>query len=252
MPRLMTSFLVATLFFAIFAVAQLITLQPKDEHAVFASIPAVLAFVNAGVYFLQAYVMIEEVDKTYMTWFALALAAPAQSAPSKFLFAGGATFPEKTYRDIMNCYGVHSGTDTEIGLTSHTCNTTDKGFKGSYTTDVQVLYAGVGSGNGRKALRNHTAGNPGGLTDGGTLPDSVPVPSTADSGAHYGTATGDAWAPTKSTANPFPATRSKKKLTRCDLFHMEPACGCPKPPAWPTKSIHLGPTPTTIPGPITP
>lgn len=65
----------ATLFFAIFAVAPLVTLQPEDEHPVFASIPAVLAFVNAGVYFLQAYVMIDEVDKTYMAWFALALAA---------------------------------------------------------------------------------------------------------------------------------------------------------------------------------
>jgi uncharacterized membrane protein len=65
----------ATLFFAVFAIAPLVTLQPKDEHAVFASIPAVLAFVNAGVYFLQAYAMIEEVDKTYMAWFALALAA---------------------------------------------------------------------------------------------------------------------------------------------------------------------------------
>jgi uncharacterized membrane protein len=65
----------ATLFFGVFAIAPLVTLQPKDEHAVFASIPAVLAFVNAGVYFLQTYVMIEEVDKTYMAWFALALAA---------------------------------------------------------------------------------------------------------------------------------------------------------------------------------
>jgi uncharacterized membrane protein len=65
----------ATFFFAVFAIAPLVTLQPKDEHAVFASIPAVLAFVNAGAYFLQAYVMIEEVDKTYMAWFALALAA---------------------------------------------------------------------------------------------------------------------------------------------------------------------------------
>ena len=65
----------ATLFFALFAIAPLVTLQPEDEHAVFASIPAVLAFVNAGVYFLQAYAMIEEVDKTYMAWFALALAA---------------------------------------------------------------------------------------------------------------------------------------------------------------------------------
>jgi uncharacterized membrane protein len=65
----------ATLFFAIFAIAPLITLQPDGEMALLASIPAVLAFVNAGVYFLQAYAMIEEVDKTYMAWFALGLAA---------------------------------------------------------------------------------------------------------------------------------------------------------------------------------
>jgi len=65
----------ATLFFAIFAIAPLITLQPEREPPLFASMPAVVAFVNAGVYFLQAYAMIQEVDKTYMAWFALALAA---------------------------------------------------------------------------------------------------------------------------------------------------------------------------------
>lgn len=65
----------ATLFFAIFAIAPLITLQPEREPALLASIPAVVAFVNAGVYFLQAYAMIQEVDKTYMAWFALVLAA---------------------------------------------------------------------------------------------------------------------------------------------------------------------------------
>ena len=65
----------ATVFFAIFATAPLVTLQPEQEIAIFASIPAILAFVNPCVYFLQAYVMIREVDKTYMAWFALALAA---------------------------------------------------------------------------------------------------------------------------------------------------------------------------------
>ena len=65
----------ATIFFAVFAVAPLITIQPSDEHVLFASIPAVLAVVNAGVYFLQAYAMINEVDKTLMAWFALGLAA---------------------------------------------------------------------------------------------------------------------------------------------------------------------------------
>jgi uncharacterized membrane protein len=65
----------ATLFFAIFAVAPLVALQPEGEVPIFASVPALLAFVNALVYFLQAYVMIEVIDKTYMAWFALALAA---------------------------------------------------------------------------------------------------------------------------------------------------------------------------------
>ncbi len=65
----------ATLFFAIFAIAPLITLQPEGEMPLLSSIPAALAFVNAGVYFLQAYAMIDEIDQTYMAWFALALAA---------------------------------------------------------------------------------------------------------------------------------------------------------------------------------
>jgi uncharacterized membrane protein len=65
----------ATVFFAIFAIAPLVTRQPAQAMAIFVSFPAILAFVNACVYFLQAYVMIREVDKTYMAWFALALAA---------------------------------------------------------------------------------------------------------------------------------------------------------------------------------
>jgi len=65
----------ATLFFAIFAITPLVTLQVDGEPAILASIPPVLAFVNAGVFFLQAYAMIEEVDKTLMAWFALGLAA---------------------------------------------------------------------------------------------------------------------------------------------------------------------------------
>jgi uncharacterized membrane protein len=64
----------ATLLFAIFAIAPLITLQPEGEMPLLAAIPAALAFVNASVYFLQVYAMIEEVDKRYMAWFALGLA----------------------------------------------------------------------------------------------------------------------------------------------------------------------------------
>ncbi len=65
----------ATLFFVIFAVAPLLARQPEDESSPFAAIPLFLAFVNAGVYFIQVYAMFEEVDKHAMAWFALALAA---------------------------------------------------------------------------------------------------------------------------------------------------------------------------------
>jgi uncharacterized membrane protein len=74
-PQLAPTLAFATLFFAIFAIAPLVTLQPEGEIPLFASIPAVLAFLNAGVYFLQAYSMIQDVNQTYMAWFALALAA---------------------------------------------------------------------------------------------------------------------------------------------------------------------------------
>src|SRR5258708_15743930 len=73
--QLTLSLAFATRFFAIFAIAPLVTLQPEDEAPLFVSIPAVVAFVNAVVDFLQAYVMIEEIDKTRMAWFALCLAA---------------------------------------------------------------------------------------------------------------------------------------------------------------------------------
>lgn len=65
----------ATLFFVIFAIAPLLARQPESETAPFAAIPLFLAFINAGVYFLQVYVMFEEVNKHAMAWFALALAA---------------------------------------------------------------------------------------------------------------------------------------------------------------------------------
>jgi uncharacterized membrane protein len=74
-PQLAETLAFATLFFAIFAIAPLLALQPEGEIPLLASIPAVLAFLNAGVYFLQAYSMIQEVNQTYMAWFALGLAA---------------------------------------------------------------------------------------------------------------------------------------------------------------------------------
>ncbi len=64
----------ATLFFAIFAIAPLVGRATSDS-GVFSTVPHFIAFLNAGVYFLQVYDMLESVDKTATAWFALALAA---------------------------------------------------------------------------------------------------------------------------------------------------------------------------------
>jgi uncharacterized membrane protein len=64
----------ATLFFAIFAVAPL-TARPPREHVRFRAIPHVIAFLNAGVYFLQISVMLAEIEIKDSAWVALGLAA---------------------------------------------------------------------------------------------------------------------------------------------------------------------------------
>jgi uncharacterized membrane protein len=65
----------ATLFFAIFAIAPLVARCPEGQSGVSAAIPLFLAFVNAGAYFLEVYVMLQEISTTQTAWFALALAA---------------------------------------------------------------------------------------------------------------------------------------------------------------------------------
>jgi uncharacterized membrane protein len=62
----------ATLFFGIFAVAPLLMLRQEHGPGI---MPLILAFVNAGTYFLQAYAMIMEISHVEMAWFSLALAA---------------------------------------------------------------------------------------------------------------------------------------------------------------------------------
>jgi len=65
----------ATLFFAVFAVAPLLARQGESKSSLSESIPLILALVNAAGYFLQIYVMYEEIDSKATAWFALALAA---------------------------------------------------------------------------------------------------------------------------------------------------------------------------------
>jgi uncharacterized membrane protein len=64
----------ATLFFAIFAVAPLLA-RPAQKGWLSDSVPPLVAVVNAAGYFLQIYVMFEEIGTKDTAWFALALAA---------------------------------------------------------------------------------------------------------------------------------------------------------------------------------
>ncbi len=67
-----TTFIFATIFFAIFAVAPMLMLRQEKGAGM---MPLTLAFVNAATYFLQAYAMISDISNTAMAWFSLALAA---------------------------------------------------------------------------------------------------------------------------------------------------------------------------------
>ncbi|MGA9798214.1 MAG: DUF2339 domain-containing protein [Terriglobales bacterium] len=64
----------ATLFFAIFAVTPLLA-QPAAKGWMSDSVPPLVAVANAAGYFLQIYIMFEEVGTKDTAWFALALAA---------------------------------------------------------------------------------------------------------------------------------------------------------------------------------
>lgn len=64
----------ATLFFAIFAIAPLLA-EPAAKGWMSDSVPPLVAVVNAAGYFLQIYIMFEEIGTKDTAWFALALAA---------------------------------------------------------------------------------------------------------------------------------------------------------------------------------
>jgi uncharacterized membrane protein len=70
------TFIFATIFFAIFAIAPLVSKTPEGAVSL-PHLPATLIFINTGVYFLQTYAMVSssDIDKTAMAWFALVLAA---------------------------------------------------------------------------------------------------------------------------------------------------------------------------------
>jgi uncharacterized membrane protein len=63
----------ATLFFVIFAISAMVARNPQGAGS--PVVPSLLSFLNAAVYFLQMYIMLEEIDKTSSAWVAVALAA---------------------------------------------------------------------------------------------------------------------------------------------------------------------------------
>src|SRR5262249_3283784 len=101
---------------------------------------------------------------------ACASSGPAMAAaPTQFIYGLGATFPERAYRDVFNCFGNHDkGTapdaGTEAGLPNglHICNTADPLNPGRvapfpYRAPLEALYIGTGSGRGKTAWMTHDA-----------------------------------------------------------------------------------------------
>jgi len=123
-------------------------------------------------------------------------AAGGAGAATTPLYGGGSTLAEKVYRDLFNNYGNTASGDLCTGITITPCPTTT-----SYNTAVEILYVGVGSGNGVKALDAHDASL---YVTGSKKPDAVPVASTRDFGPFYGTGTGASWVPGAGAGPNFP------------------------------------------------
>jgi ABC-type phosphate transport system substrate-binding protein len=138
-----------------------------------------------------------------------ALSVGPAGAATVPLYGGGSTLVEKVYRDLFNNYGNTAGGDLCVGRpvcpTSH------------YDASTELLYVGVGSGNGLKALEGN---DPSLYVTGGKTPDKVPVPSTRDFGPFYGTGKGKTWTPGTGTGPYFPKVSfsgSDDSLTQTDI-----------------------------------
>jgi phosphate transport system substrate-binding protein len=114
-----------------------------------------------------------------------AMAGGANATSTTGLFGGGSTLVEKVYRDTFNAYGNTDSSELCANLTT-TCPTTH------YNSGVEILYVGVGSGNGLKALETNSGAA---FVSGPKTPDNPPVPSTTTFGVFYGTGIGKAWVP---------------------------------------------------------
>lgn len=124
---------------------------------------------------------------------AVTLAAGSASAATTPLYSGGGTLAEKVYRDLFNAYGSTASGDLCVGRSNCPIS--------HYNSGVEILYVGVGSGNGLKAIDNNNSAL---YVSGGKKPDAVPVPSTRDFGPFYGTGTGASWVPGTGIGPNFP------------------------------------------------
>jgi ABC-type phosphate transport system substrate-binding protein len=122
-------------------------------------------------------------------------AAGVAGAATTPLYSGGGTLAEKVYRDLFNTYGNTASGDLCVGRPTANCPVS------AYNANVEILYVGVGSGNGLKAIDNN---DPSLYVSGSKKPDAVPVPSTRDFGPFYGTGTGSTWAPGTGVGPNFP------------------------------------------------
>jgi ABC-type phosphate transport system substrate-binding protein len=125
---------------------------------------------------------------------AVALAAGPAGAATTVLYGGGGTLAEKVYRDLFNSYG-NTASSQLCRPAPATCATTH------YNSNVALLYVGVGSGNGLKAIDNNDSSL---YVSGSKTPDKVPVPSTTAFGTFYGTGTGANWVPGTGTGPNYP------------------------------------------------
>jgi ABC-type phosphate transport system substrate-binding protein len=129
---------------------------------------------------------------------AIALTAiSGASAATTPLYAGGSTLVEKVYRDLFNSYGNSSAGDL-CRAAPAVCPTKAE----EYNSAVELLYVGVGSGNGLTALENYSSAD---LVAGAKTPDAVPTPSGHDFGVFYGSGFGSAWVPGTGTGPFYPS-----------------------------------------------
>jgi len=142
---------------------------------------------------------------------ALTAAGGAFAAGPTPLYGGGSTLVEKVYRDLFNTYGASASGDLCSGRTL--CPRAAQ----EYNSAVELLYVGVGSGNGLKALDGY---DPSQFISGAKVADKVPTPSGRDFGAFYGTGTGTAWVPDGASTKFYPSVSfagSDNTLSQTDV-----------------------------------